>query len=383
VARWPERSKATPPGSSDIVQAPVEHTIDVTSAAGLGMDAYTAVTVFLPDQGMLRDPPIVCFAFPGGGYSRRYYSFDMPDGAGGGQARFHCDHGWIFIACDHLGFGDSTIPSGNALTLDNVAAANNEMVKRVMQRLEEGTLVEGLRPITGATALGIGQSMGGCFTIVAQGQFGTFDGVGILGFSAIHTIVPTRPGTLPIAWPWISRASPLDNPKNLNQAAMSAALEFVPSNTPSAGGPEGDQEHPYQWSFHYDDEPADIVALDMMAAFGKTPNLPPWRSATTPPCGRHMVAPGVVALEAAAITVPVLIALGERDVVPDPAAEPKAFKSATDISLFICRRMGHMHNFAHTRRLFWSRIQFWGYAVAQLRTIPSQASRDNQTKAAT
>src|SRR3546814_8873973 len=78
----------------------------------------------------------------------------------------------------------------------------------------------------------------------------------------------------------------------------------------------------------YDDEPADIVALDMAASAGLADPLPAWRSATTPSCGVHMVAPGAVALEAAAITVPVLVAVGERDVVPDPWMEPKAFKSA-------------------------------------------------------
>src|SRR3546814_21186791 len=74
-----------------------------------------------------------------------------------------------------------------------------------MRRLNEGTLVDGLGPITNATTLGIGQSMGGCFAIVAQGQLGTFDGVGILGYSGIHTVVPTRPGQPEAVWPWISR----------------------------------------------------------------------------------------------------------------------------------------------------------------------------------
>src|SRR3546814_5962423 len=75
---------------------------------------------------------------------------------------------------------------------------------------------------------------------------------------------------------------------------------------------------------------SDLVALDMAASAGLADPLPAWRSATTPSCGVHMVAPGAVALEAAAITVPVLVAVGERDVVPDPWMEPKAFKSAHD-----------------------------------------------------
>src|SRR3546814_11259970 len=80
----------------------------------------------------------------------------------------------------------------------------------------------------------------------------------------------------------------------------------------------------------------------MAASAGLADPLPAWRSATTPSCGVHMVAPGAVALEAAAITVPVLVAVGERDVVPDPWMEPKAFKSAHDVSVFVCPRMGHI-----------------------------------------
>lgn len=172
------------------MQPPIDLTIDVSSAAGLEIAAHTTVTIHLPDAGRLAIPPVVCFAFPGGGYCRRYYSFDMPNGTGGGQAGFHCDRGWIFVACDHLGFGDSTIPEGNSLTLEGAAAANDATVRAVMERLEDGTLLDGMRPVTGATKLGIGQSMGGCFTLIAQGRHGTFDGIAILGYSAIHTVVP-------------------------------------------------------------------------------------------------------------------------------------------------------------------------------------------------
>ncbi len=347
----------------------IELTIDVTAAAGLGMAAHTAVSVFLPD-GPLADPPIVCFAFPGGGYNRHYYSFDMPDSGGGGEAGFHCDRGWIVVACDHLGFGQSTVPEGNALDLDNIAAANDATVREVMARIEAGTLAPHLPPLADATKLAFGQSMGGCFTVVAQGNHATFDGIAVLGYSAIHTIVPTRPGLPPAAWPWISRRDRLDSPRVMNAAAMAAAdgAKLGDAAALAAAGAGG--EHPFQWSFHYDDEPADIVAWDMAASAGLADPLPSWRSATTPPCGIYMVAPGAVALEAASVLVPVLVAVGERDVVPDPRAEPKAFQSAPDVTVFVCPRMAHMHNFARTRRLFWQRLHSWGEGVAAMRAAP-------------
>jgi alpha-beta hydrolase superfamily lysophospholipase len=346
---------------------PVELRIDVTDAAGIGAVAETAATVHLPDA--LSDPPVVCFAFPGGGYCRRYYSFDMPDSSGGGQAGFHTSRGWIFVACDHLGFGDSTVPADDTvLNYDNVALGNRATVAAVMDKLESDTLTPELPSVRDATMLGIGQSMGGCFTIVLQGQHGTFHGVAALGYSGIHTVVPSRPGAPPAVWPWVLRTSSLADPKIVNQAALAAAAG------PTLGGAEAivdaaaGGEHPFAWSFHYDDVPRDVVAVDMAAsAAPDTEPLPPWRSRTTPPCGMYMVAPGTVATEAAAITVPVLSASGERDVVPDPWMEPKAFKSSNDVTVFVCPRMGHMHNFASTRYVFWQRIHSWGEGVAAAR----------------
>jgi len=61
----------------------------------------------------------------------------------------------------------------------------------------------------------------------------------------------------------------------------------------------------------------------------------------------------------ASITVPVLVALGERDVAADPKGEPRAYQSATSVDLYTCPRMGHMHNFAGTRELLWQRIDTW------------------------
>ncbi|MCW2522086.1 MAG: hypothetical protein JWO63_421, partial [Frankiales bacterium] len=95
---------------------PIELVIDVTETAGLSIPAHTTATVFLPEASELSDRPVVCFGFPGGGYSRGYYSFDLPGSSGGGQAGWHVSRGWIFVACDNLGFGDATAPGGNVLT---------------------------------------------------------------------------------------------------------------------------------------------------------------------------------------------------------------------------------------------------------------------------
>jgi hypothetical protein len=77
-----------------------------------------------------------------------------------------------------------------------------------------------------------------------------------------------------------------------------------------------------------------------------------------------MLSPGVVAPEAAVVGAPVFIGVGERDVVPDPMSEPKAYLRAQDVTVFVCPRMSHMHNFANTRETLWSRLHGWAESIA-------------------
>jgi hypothetical protein len=60
----------------------------------------------------------------------------------------------------------------------------------------------------------------------------------------------------------------------------------------------------------------------------------------------------------------VLLAIGERDIVPDLHAEAAAFPRSWDISLYRQRGMAHMHNFAGTRSRFWERIAAWVAGVS-------------------
>jgi pimeloyl-ACP methyl ester carboxylesterase len=146
------------------------------------------------------------------------------------------------------------------------------------------------------------------------------------------------------------------------------ALAEAPPRT-GAGG-----ENPMAWGFHYDDIDPAIVAEDL-AHFNRGIHdpasqqgfeAPAWSSLTTPGAvAMSCLTPGAVAPEAAAVRAPVLVAMGERDVIADPRGEPRAYLSARSVDLFICPRMGHMHNFAGARELFWRRIETWAAWVAQ------------------
>jgi pimeloyl-ACP methyl ester carboxylesterase len=335
--------------------------VDVTEAAGLGEAAHIALTVTAPQE--LPPDPIVCFAKPGAGYSRGYFTEELP-GPGsnaGSQAEWHAGRGWVFVAGDHLGVGDSSLHDSDRLSFVPIVAAAQAAEAEVRQKLAAGTLFDGLGPVVNPVTVGIGQSMGGAFTIVQQGRQHCYDGVGVLGFSPLHTQPPTRAGTPPLALPWVSRDT-LPSEGIFTNAPALADLAGAGS------APDPRDDSPMAWGFHYDDVDPDVVRRDMDDYPARHGDLPPWASATIPGTGvLWSLAPGAILAEAAAIRCPVLVALGERDVVVDPRGELRAFASSSSVDFFECPRMAHMHNFAGTRELFWRRIELWAEWVGAIR----------------
>jgi hypothetical protein len=220
-------------------------------------------------------------------------------------------------------------------------------------------LVDGFPALVDPLRLGIGQSMGGCMTVIQQGRYHCYDGIGVLGYSAVHTTVQLGVGQrLPGAWvPRDVRASS----GIAVMPPMGADLAAVFARASADGAP------PLMgWGFHYDDVDPEIVRADLGEFPTREGNVPPWGSATLPQSvASWCMAPGAIAPEAAAVVAPVLVAMGERDVIADPRGELRAYQSATSVDFFVCPRMGHMHNFAGTRELFWRRIETWSAWVQE------------------
>ncbi len=329
--------------------------VDVTDAAGLDEPAALALTVTVPDE--VAEDPVVCFAKPGAGYSRRYFTEDLPGPGRGAQAEWHARRGWIFVSVDHLGVGDSSQHDPLLLSYAPVAAAAEAAETEVRQKLAAGILVDGLAPVENPLTIGIGQSMGGCLTVIQQGRYHSYDGIGVLGFSAVHTHPPTAPFSPPLRLPWVPRDAMLADGVVTNAPALA---EVDPASSPSPSA--------MAWGFHYDDVDPEVVERDMQDFPAPAGDLPPWGSATIPATVAIWSAtPGGAAPEAAAVRCPVLVALGERDVLVDPRGELRAYASSPSVDFFVCPTMAHMHNFAGTRELFWRRIETWAHWVRALR----------------
>lgn len=314
--------------------------IDVNAPACPGGKASIAATVWIPQA--LPERPGVMVSLPGGGYARGYFDLHFAGRDGYSEAEFRVRSGWIFVAMDHLGVGDSTTSANETLLIEDIAAANDAAVRKILGGLREGSLVEGVGPLALGPVVGSGQSMGGGLTIIMQGRHQTYDAIAPLGYSAIHTMLPQRDAETTArgsaAYQDIARGA--EN----NRLSVKVSSQSVPD---------------YLYPFHWDDVPADIIDADVKSGFPFRKVVPSWGSATIPNCVVAMMSPGFVKAEASAITAPVFIGLGERDVSPDPHAEPSAFANSADITLFVAARMAHMHNFAGTRAVLWRRLQHW------------------------
>ena len=311
--------------------------VDVSESVKRAGKIEIAATVFLPDFASLTDRPIAIFAIPGGGYSRGYFDLQFPQHRGYSEAEYYAQRGLILVALDHLGVGESTLSDLHTLRIEDIAAANDAAVQKIAGAIIAGTLTDDFPAVPSLSKVGIGQSMGGGVTLIMQGRHRSYDAIACLGYSAIHTVLQGNPA-------YGMNAGRDADPASLTMPVASIRMTDL------------------RRLFHWEDVPQEILTADMEGyPFRSTPQ--PWGSNTMPNCAIAMTSPGYVASEAAAIEVPVLLAMGERDVVPSPMNEPSAFRKAKDVSVFIVPRMAHMHNFASTREILWARIAAWARMV--------------------
>jgi pimeloyl-ACP methyl ester carboxylesterase len=102
-----------------------------------------------------------------------------------------------------------------------------------------------------------------------------------------------------------------------------------------------------------EDVPAEVIVADDAIA-----------AETAASIGLDSISTGIIVEDAAKIDVPIYLCLGERDVSPDPHAEPSYFKRSSDFTLHILPRSAHCQNFASTRHQMWNRMHVWARSVS-------------------
>ena len=285
-----------------------------------GEPLHIAAWVFVPEAVPV--VPTVVTLFSGGTYDRRYFHFDVPGRSDYSMAEYLRSRGHIVVLPDLLGVGASDRAKVQMQATRAVAAAaSHAAVEQIYERLHEGSLSASLPAIKQFVKIGGGHSMGGFMTITQQAAHRTFDLCLILGYTAdaVHLTIGGQ----------FVRADP--GGIDTSQPDYGSSKRSVLRDT-----------------FHWDDVPADVLAVDDSLAVD-VPYL----------IGSQAATAGIVRDDAAAIDVPIYINLGERDVSPDPHAEPGFYKASRDITLHILPRSAHCQNFANTRVEMYDRIDRW------------------------
>ncbi|MDP3859771.1 MAG: alpha/beta hydrolase [Stagnimonas sp.] len=294
-----------------------------------------AAEVFVPAE--LAQPPLALICLPGGGMSRRYYDLQAADGDESFSfARQMAKRGYLVVTLDHAGIGDSDRPADSyALTPERVMQANAEATAQLLARLRDGSLLPALGPLPTLRSIGIGHSMGAMFTILQQAAQAQHAAIAVLGFSTRGLPEYVSPRVKELA----------------AQSVEAVRAELVESARKMFGGAHYPEIKPNpQASRIFEGAQADPRGVEAIKA-ARAPLLPV-------PAFFSMI-PGNVAPEAARISVPVFLGLGERDMVGDPQRVPAAFSASPAVELYLQPGAGHSHFLFDSRFELYDRLAGW------------------------
>lgn len=312
--------------------------VDVTGATPGEEALELAAWVFLPPELTPEVTLLVCSH--GGSLTKHYWHL-----SGFPTYSFACDmasRGYVVVAFDQLGTGESTVPANlDELTSAALARGSHLLTERLTLALQTGALSAAVPPVTVARRVGIGHSFGGLMIIRQQARFKTNDALAILGstllelqFSAAHAERRAQLAEL------IDRLWSGASPEEVEQRLFHELGGDPPTNH--------SRSDEVLEIFHLPDVPREVIEADtafLQRRIGPVACVP--------------VIAGAVREDARAIDVPVFLGFGERDVSPNPHDEPAQYPSSDDITLHVLPGSAHCHNYASTRARQWDRIATW------------------------
>jgi hypothetical protein len=314
----------------------VDLTFDLPASAtpeGVG-EMAVAATVYTPAEIDEHDVRVlVCW--PGGSYGRDYWDIHLAGREGYSFAEHMTARGFVVIAADPLGVGDSGRPlDGSLCTYDALADAAHGAVELVRARLAKGTLAANVPPVSAAKVVGVGHSMGGGLVVLQQARWGSYDAIGVLGYT--HG---AKARAVPSGDDGARRATAVEQAKGFWGDQWEARYGVV-------------DKVPHQDWLNGPDTPEDIVAAD-------NDNAVIW------PAEPYVDAlhVGYTAAYAANVAVPVMVAFGEFDLVERPRDEAAFYERSDDITLFVLAGSYHCHNFQDGRARLWDRLGMWATAL--------------------
>jgi alpha-beta hydrolase superfamily lysophospholipase len=275
----------------------------------------------------LPECPIVLVCLPGASYTKAYWHLEVPSFTPEAYsfALEMIRQGFVVIALDHLGVGESSTPDGMLLTMKVLAHANAVATRQLTERLQAGTLIPGLAPIPRPRLIGIGHSMGASLLLEQQVTAQSFAAIALLGYTNGQITLPDD----------IAQ----------EQLVRSVTLEWP-------GYVDLDRGSLHRF-FYAEDVPAQVIAAD-------------YQQASRCPAGilNDLSLPNHLHPRANQLRVPLFLANGDLDASPAFLEEATAYEACRDLTLFQLAGSAHCHNFASTRHVLWKRLAQWCQAQA-------------------
>ncbi|WP_234897808.1 alpha/beta hydrolase [Mycolicibacterium vanbaalenii] len=315
-----------------ILGMPIPLTFDVTAGVGTGEHLTQAGWAFLPPRPADAVGTLLCL--PGGLYDKRYWHMQIDGHPGYSFAEHLAAAGFIVIAVDHLGVGESADPTASGqLGLSLLASGDAEVARQVREGLRNGDLIGNVPPLA-VPLIGVGHSMGACLTTMVQANTGVYDAVALLGYGVQITNV-------------FEESADADDLENRVQQSIAAVCQL-------SGASPQDSHHIAPRSYLEDLFYAGEVPRQVIDADTAAQSRLPLRA------GAEVATPGFVERHAPQVDVPVLLAFGAAiDVSPNPYCEPANYTGSADVTLLLVSKSGHCQNFASHRQQLWDRIAAW------------------------
>jgi alpha-beta hydrolase superfamily lysophospholipase len=287
-----------------------------------------AADIFLPRA--VADPPTALFCLPGGGMNRHY--FHLIAEGGFSFAESLTAQGFIVVTLDHLGVGDSGRPrDGFALTPDLLAQANAQAMDVIRAELRAGC--QGQEPLPQLRSVGVGHSMGAMLTVMQQAHHGGHVALGVFGFGTRGLSSALSPAELAFA------GDPQGARANLVRLARLRGPDPYPLVPRSAQGRE-----------LFAGETADRRGVEALQRA---------RASLLLTAGEFSMIPGSCAPECAALQIPLLLVLGDRDMAGPPHEAPVSYPGSPDVTLLVLPATGHAHFLFPARAQLFERVARW------------------------
>ena len=265
----------------------------------------------------------VFFCLPGGGVTKDLFDLGTFNGFDFSLVSRMTDLGHTLITMDHPGTGSNPLPDDHPFLKPRDAADYEVMA--LNQFLKQTNLYD-------AKLFGVGHSMGGMLTILAQGRHSPFDAICLFGSSA---------GGLDWALDDHEKKY-IGHEKAIKKDIEELVLrKFKMAFTPSMGGPSGNSIT-FGGSSEKLNERLREIGTELYAAGGMMGMIR-----------------GSMTSEVEAITCPIFFAFGDHDIGIPPEDAPKDFINAKKTELVVLENTGHNSFAFPTIATLCEKLDYW------------------------